>query len=112
MVLLTDTIYSIREIPLFREKFDKIIPLNKQRDVKNRIQKLSHNPYNGKSLGYKYLRELKIDKFRIYYIISEKEVVVLLVTVSDKKQQQETISFIKNHMDELKKMIKNLNKEN
>ncbi|MGV8150561.1 MAG: hypothetical protein ACP5NV_02425 [Candidatus Woesearchaeota archaeon] len=109
MCSIDDTIYDIKEIPLFAKKFRKIIPLNKQYDIKRRIRKLSYNPYTGKPLGYKYLRELKIDKFRIYYIISEKEIVVLLITISDKKNQKETIEYIKRNIKEFEKMIKNLN---
>ena len=101
--------YNIRETPLFVIKFSKIIPLNKQKDVRSRIKKLQNNPYTGKPLGYKYLRELKLDKFRIYYIVSDKDIIILLITVSDKKQQKETIKFIKNNMNIFQEMIKNLN---
>jgi mRNA-degrading endonuclease RelE of RelBE toxin-antitoxin system len=104
--------YEIRKIPLFNEKFYKIIPISKQEDMTRRIRKLQENPYVGKPLGYKYLRELKIDKFRVYYVIFEKEIVVLLVTVSDKKHQQDTIDFIKADIKNLnEEMIKNLNQE-
>jgi putative component of toxin-antitoxin plasmid stabilization module len=104
-------IFELRKIPLFEEKFSKIIPLNKQEDTNKRISKLQYNPYSGKPLGFRYLRELKIDKFRVYYLIYEKEVIILLVTVSNKKQQQNTIKFIKDNINEFQKIVKNL-KEN
>jgi putative component of toxin-antitoxin plasmid stabilization module len=101
--------YEVKTIPLFDDKFSKIIPINKQKDVNRRIAKLSNQPYVGKPLGFKYLRELKIDKFRIYYIIFDREVIVLMVNVSDKKHQQETINFIKSNAKTFNEMIKNLN---
>ncbi len=50
----------------FEKKFIKTIPLQLQERTKQRMQKLSQNPFVGKPLGNKNLRELKIDKFRIY----------------------------------------------
>ena len=38
-------LYDLIEISLFAEKFSKIIPLNKQEDMRNRIQKLKYDPY-------------------------------------------------------------------
>lgn len=76
--------YKIVTTELFEKKFYKIIPLNKQEDAKRRINKLKQNPYVGKPLGSPYFRELKLQKFRIYFQIFEEEVLVLLISVSDK----------------------------
>lgn len=104
-------IYELRKIPLFVEKFSRLIPKNMQDDVNKKIRKLRENPYVGKPLSYKYFRELKIGKFRVYYVIFEEEIVVLMVTVSEKKDQQKTIDAIKNSLPYLKNIIKNLKEE-
>ena len=107
--MLLNIMYEIRSIPLFDDVFSKIIHLNKQDDFKRRILKLSENPYAGKPLGYKYLREIKLDKFRVYYMVFDKEVIVLLITVSDKKTQKKTIDFIKQNTHLFKEIVKNIN---
>lgn len=66
------------------------------------------NPFSiGKSLSYKWFRELKNEGFRVYYLIYEKEIIVLFVGVSDKKSQQRVINIIKNNI----KMFQNFIKE-
>ena len=88
--------YSIVKTPIFDKKFHKIIPKNLQDDIRRRIQKLADDPYIGKPLGSMFFRELKADKFRVYYRIREDRIEVILITVSDKKHQEETIQAIKN----------------
>ena len=95
--------YEIQTSEIFEKKFEKLIPKNKQEDIKARIRKLSDNPYVGKPLRYDFVRELKLDKFRIYFIIYKKRVVVFLVNISDKKTQATVINLI------IDKYIKNLN---
>jgi mRNA-degrading endonuclease RelE of RelBE toxin-antitoxin system len=107
MVLL----YKIHATEIFEKKFKKIIPDNKKADTKRRIEKLKLNPYIGKPLGSNFFRELKLDKFRIYYEIYDEEVVILLISISNKKQQHDTIEYIQSKREELRNCIKNL-KEN
>jgi len=49
-------------------------------------------------LGYKWFRELKNDKFRVYYLIYDLQIIVLFVGVSDKKTQQSVINIIKSNL--------------
>lgn len=87
--------YSLRQTKIFRDKYKKIIPFNKRIEVKKKINKLASNPYNSKPLGYKFFREKKIDKWRIYFIIYNEKLILYFVDLSDKKLQQKTIEKIK-----------------
>jgi len=93
----------------FEKSFRKTIPLSMQDQLWSRIRKLEENPYIGKPLGHIDLRELKADKFRIYFMIYKEKVLVLLVGVSDKKQQQMAIDTIKRNKHLLDEFVKNLN---
>ena len=101
--------YKLHATEMFEKKFDKLIPADKKEDMRRRIAKLKCFPYSGKPLGYKYFRELKLGKFRVYYEIFEQEIFILLLTISDKKNQQETIDIIKGQREEIREYIKNLN---
>lgn len=59
----------------------------------------------GKSLGYSFFREKKIQHKRIYYLIYEELNVILLVAGSDKKTQQKTINTIKNLLPKYKEYV-------
>lgn len=96
--------YNIEFSDTFKKRMHKLIPKNKKEDVLSRIRKLAINPYVGKPLRYNFVRELKLEKFRIYFIIYEQKVLVFIVDISDKKRQQEVIESI------IEKFIKNLNK--
>ncbi len=50
-------------------------------------------------------RELKNDKFRVYYLIYDQLVVVLFVGVSDKKNQQAVINIVKNNLKMFKEFV-------
>lgn len=72
----------------------------------NQIKKLQENPYAlGKPLGYPWFRELKSDKFRVYYLVYDQMVVVLFVGVSDKKSQQTAINTIRNNLKLFKDFV-------
>jgi putative component of toxin-antitoxin plasmid stabilization module len=104
-------IYIIVSTATFETDFVKLIPDNKKEDVKRRIKKLSENPYTGKPLGNIFLREMKLDKFRLYYLIYESKIAVLLIGASDKKTQKKTIKRIKLNLEKYSDLIeKNLNK--
>ncbi len=104
-------VYIVKTTALFNADFPKIIPRQFQSDVRRRLLKLRDNPFVGRPLGDKYFRELKLDKFRIYFIIFEQEVIVFVVAVSDKKRQKETILLIKKKYPELRKLVKNINQD-
>lgn len=87
--------YEIEQTELFEKRFNKLIPKNLKEKIKKQILKLSYNPYNSKPLGYKYFREKRIQKWRIYFIIHEEKLIVYFIDISDKKAQQETINKIK-----------------
>ena len=86
--------YNIVKTESFKKLFHKLIPKNLQGDIERRIRKLSENPYNSKLLTER-LREIKADKFRIYFVIIESKVLIVFVGVSDKKDQQRMIDSLK-----------------
>ena len=92
----------------FERKFSRVIPENLKEHALKKIRRLSENPHLGKPLKFNFVRELKAGKFRIYFIVFEKEVLVLMVNVSDKKDQQETINAIYSGLPGFFAYIKNL----
>lgn len=80
-----------------------------QMEVDRAVEKLGHDPFIGKPLGYKFFREKKIGKFRLYFLIYEEYVIVSLIAISNKKDQQDTINKIKKlipgYREEVKKMF-------
>ena len=101
-------VYVLKMTEMFEKKFYKLIPLSLQKQLWCRILSLSKNPYVGKPLGYPFIRELKLGKFRVYFTIFEDEVTVLMADISDKKNQQETIDLLIHNKEYLKKLVKNL----
>ncbi len=89
----------------FDRQFDKL-PKTEQREVEKFERKLSENPFVGKPLGLSFLKEKKLNKRRIYYLIYEDFVVVLMVAVSDKKTQQSTIDSIRFKLYEYQDIVK------
>ena len=70
---------------------------------------LAIDPFTGDPLRVPWLREKKYGKFRIYFLIFEKDKVVSLVGLSDKKEQQETINnvfrFLERYKDEVSEFL-------
>lgn len=83
------------------------------KDQQNRIEKIKNqlktNPFVGKPLGSKWFREKKINGFRLFYLIYEKQRIVALISFSDKKLQQQTIDSIRMRFAEYKEVILKLN---
>ena len=80
------------------KEFDKSfssLPKKEQLMINKFEEKLSENPFLGKALGYKFLREKRLNSRRVYYLIYIHRVLVLMVAVGDKKAQKLTISIIK-----------------
>ena len=87
--------YILKESGGFKKDFRKLPP-EIQRYFNKQFKALKADPFSrGKMLGNKWFRELKIKKFRIYYIISDKSPTILLVDVSTKKTQQDKIERIR-----------------
>ena len=98
--------WFFEQTPIFEKNFNKLVPIDIQEGFKKQISKLlSENPYSGKPLGYKFFREKKIKKWRIYYLIYDQYLVLYFINVSDKKLQQSTIDKIKSELNLLKEYI-------
>ena len=95
--------YKTKLDSLDKSEYDRIIKFE---------QSLKLNPYNGKPLGYKFLREKKFDGKRVIFLIYEEHNCVFFVTITDKKAQQNEIDLIKANLDvykeEIEKRIKSL----
>lgn len=98
--------YKILTTPEFDKTFKKL-DSEIQKQISKEIDQLEDNPYSGKPLGYKYLREKKLDKYRVFYLIYEEYVVVFVISLSAKKDQQKSIDIIKKlipyYREEIKK---------
>jgi len=97
--------WELRETSEFEHKFEELPPDIKER-FENQIKKLQDNPYTlGKPLGYPWFRELKNDKWRVYYLVYDQLVVILFVGVSDKRNQQAVINIVKNNLKLFKEFV-------
>lgn len=96
---------KIYETEQFFRNFKKL-PLNIRARFYRQFRKLENvdvNPYSiGKPLGSRWLRELKQDKYRVYFYVEKTKITILLVDVSDKKHQQRTIDILKADFQSLK----------
>lgn len=99
--------WKIKETEEFEYEFEKLSSEIKKRFEKQ-FSKVRENPYGlGKILSYPWFRELKNDKFRVYYLIYDEKIMVLFVRVSDKKDQQFIIHMIKNNFATFKDWVEN-----
>ncbi|MDO8537615.1 MAG: hypothetical protein Q7S21_01900 [archaeon] len=101
--------FKVFRSPQFNEEIKQLSNHLIDRIVKIEEQ-LKTNPFAGKPLGYKWFREKKLGKFRVYFLIYEELNAVYLVLTSDKKTQQKTISQVKllfnNYREEIENMLK------
>jgi len=88
---------SFKKLPFeIKKKFDKQI---------RKLEDIGVDPYGmGDPLGYKWFRELKQEKYRVYFYIYENEIIILLLDTSDKKTQKEVIQQLKKYLRELRKL--------
>jgi len=86
--------YNILRTDLFERKFNKI-DNSIQKEIKEIRDKLKENPFLGKPLDFEFFREIKIKKFRIYFLIYEEYKIVYMITISEKKDQQVAINTIR-----------------
>lgn len=85
--------WKILKTDLFERKFNSLDQSIQKQIIKIR-DKLKENPFVGKPLQVHYLREKKIGKFRIYYLIYKEYLIVYMITLSEKKDQQKAIRTI------------------
>ena len=95
-------IYSTEEFDKDFSKLDSDL----QRRIDKEIQQLRVNPFVGKPLGYRFFREKKVKKYRIYFLIYDELVVVFVIAISDKKTQQDAINTIKSLIPHYRDLIK------
>ncbi len=71
---------------------------------------LTSNPYVGDQLQAPWLREKKLGKFRVYYLIYDELSIVYLVAISEKKDQQRVINSIFYALDRYREEITRMKK--
>ncbi len=101
--------YRVFSTKNFDEQIEKLGQKEKERVAKT-VEQLKQNPFSGKPLSYRFFREKKIGKNRLYFLVYEEFVIVFLVDFSGKKGQQETINTIKLMIPEYKKLVQELSK--
>jgi mRNA-degrading endonuclease RelE of RelBE toxin-antitoxin system len=88
----------------YERKLDKLDKGERDRVLKFE-QELKVQPFSGKPLGYKFIREKKLDGKRLISLVYEEHQCVFLVALTNKKAQQQEINFIKTHLDVYKKEL-------
>ncbi len=74
-------------------------------------QELKLQPYSGKPLSYKFLREKKFNGKRMIFLVYEEHNIIFLVTITNKKAQQHEIDLIKANLEVYKQTINDLVKK-
>ena len=69
---------------------------------------LVQNPFSGKAVGSRWLREKRFEGYRFYYFIYEDIRVVFMAAISKKKDQQVVINTIRTFQRFFRKEIDNL----
>ncbi|MBU2615752.1 MAG: hypothetical protein KKC19_01475 [Nanoarchaeota archaeon] len=91
----------------YKNKLSNLDKSEKDRVVKFE-QTLKEQPFSGKPLGYKFLREKKFGSKRILFLVYEEHKYIFLVTITDKKAQQQEIDLIKTSLDIYKDELKEI----
>jgi len=96
------------------KKFDE--ELNKfDEEFKNFVDNIENqfvkNPYVGKPLGFKFFREKKYKKYRVYFLVYDDLKSVFMVGISNKKDQQKVINTIKFLLEFFRRELENLIKK-
>ncbi len=102
--------FVIIETETYREELDKW-PKSEREAAHKLPKKLAENPFVGKQLTYKFLREKHLGGRRVYYLVYEDFNVVLLVATSGKKDQQATIDHIKDNLDDFRILAEKISKQ-
>ncbi len=96
--------WKILKTDLFERKFNSLDQSIQKQIIKIRDQ-LKENPFVGKPLQVHYLREKKIGKFRIYYLIYKEYFIIYMITLSEKKDQQKAIRTLQVFLEKYRKDI-------
>ena len=96
--------YKVFKTKWYESKFEKLTRAEQERVIKFE-QNLKLQPYDGKPLGYRFLREKKFNGNRLIFLVYDTNKVVFLVTITDKKVQQQVIDLIKANLDMYKYML-------
>ena len=96
--------FDIYRSDWYQKKLDALERVERDR-VMVFEQHLKNEPFSGKPLSYKFIREKKFNGNRLIFLIYEELKSILLVTITDKKRQKEDIHFIKAHLSEYKVAI-------
>ena len=89
------------------KKLDK----SDQNVIENFEKQLKIEPYAGRPLGYKFLREKKFGGKRLIFLVYEEHRTAFLVTITNKKAQQHEIDMIKASLDVYKEIVNELLKK-
>lgn len=98
--------FIVYKLRTFIKRAEKLFSKKELEEVEEFIKSLKLNPFVGKPLSYKFLREKKIKGKRIYYLIYKDICLVLIVSASDKKSQKESINRIKSELEEYERIAK------
>ncbi len=90
------------------EKKLKKLTFEEQERIKNIEQELKKSPYDGKPLGYAFLREKKFDGKRLLFLVYENHKAIFLITITDKKAQQKVIDMIKVNLDVYRELLEKI----
>ena len=88
-------IFKVFRTQEFERKMAKLLTKEQQKRIDKIEDEISQKGFTGDSLGFRFLREKRVENKRVYFLVYEDLKSVLMVSVSDKKAQQETIDKIK-----------------
>ncbi len=100
--------FKVFRLQEFEKRMNKFLTKEEQIRVDKIEDEIAERGFTGNPLGFKFLREKRIDGKRIYFLVYEDLKSALMVSVSDKKTQQETIDRIKRLLPEFKKLTEEL----
>jgi len=99
--------YAVYTTKSFEKETENLSKSDKEKLHKIFLQ-LKENPYVGDDVRYKFLREKRLEKKRIYYLVYDDLRAVLVVAFGGKKAQQETINEIVKYLPEFRVYLKNI----
>ena len=101
--------YKVIETETYRKELRKWSKADIEA-AKKISQKLAINPFVGDPLSYPFLREERVKKKRIYFLVYGDLKLVLVVATSGKDDQQSTINYLKNNLGEFKILAEHISK--
>jgi len=101
-------IFKVFRTQEFERKMIKLLTKEQQKRVDKIEDEISQKGFTGDSLGFRFLREKRVENKRVYFLVYEDLKSVLMVSVSDKKAQQETIDKIKIYLPEFRRLMEKL----